>query len=80
MPITCSRCGGQQEALPRPPLPGPLGAEVQARVCPGCWQEWLRTQVMLINEHRLNLLDPAVRRVLAEQMRTFLKLGSAEPT
>jgi Fe-S cluster biosynthesis and repair protein YggX len=79
MPITCSLCGGQQEALPRSPLPGPLGVEVQARVCPECWQEWLRTQVMLINEHRLNLLDPAVRQALAVQMRTFLKLELAKP-
>jgi Fe-S cluster biosynthesis and repair protein YggX len=79
MAITCSRCGREQEALPRAPLPGPLGAEVQERVCSGCWQEWLRAQVTLINEHRLNLLDPAVRQALAKQMRTFLKLDPATP-
>jgi len=31
---------------------------------------------MLINEYRLNLIDPQARAALDGQMRTFLKLGS----
>ncbi|MFI5142446.1 MAG: oxidative damage protection protein [Thermoanaerobaculales bacterium] len=74
MPITCSRCGQQTEAMDPAPLPTALGQEVQQRVCRACWQEWLRTQVMLINEHRLNLVDVQARRMLEEQMRGFLNL------
>ncbi len=62
-----------------PPMPTPLGGELQRRVCPACWQEWLRTQVMLINEYRLNLVDPQARKALEGQMRTFLNLAPATP-
>ncbi len=79
MRITCSRCGQESEPLPRPPMPTALGGELQQRVCPACWQEWLRTQVMLINEYHLNLVDPEARRALEEQMRAFLNLAPAGP-
>ncbi len=74
MPITCSRCGKATEALPTAPMPSALGGEIQRKVCPACWAEWLRTQIMLINEYRLNLVDPEARKVLEGQMREFLNL------
>jgi Fe-S cluster biosynthesis and repair protein YggX len=77
MPITCCRCGVSAEPLPQPPLPTAVGSEVHARVCPSCWKEWLGVQVMLINEYRLNLIDPQARAALEGQMRTFLNLGAA---
>jgi Fe-S cluster biosynthesis and repair protein YggX len=76
MPITCSRCGAVTEPLPQPPLPTAAGKEVHARVCPACWKEWLGVQVMLINEYRLNLIDPQARTALERQMREFLNLGA----
>lgn len=77
MRITCSRCGQESEAMPTPPMPTPVGSEVQQRVCQTCWQEWLRTQVMLINEYRLNLVDPEARKALEGQLRAFLNLAPA---
>ena len=77
MSITCSRCGVTTDPLPQPPLPTALGREVQARACAACWKEWLGVQVMLINEYRLNLIDPQARASLEAQMRTFLNLGAA---
>ena len=77
MPITCSRCGGTSEPLPQPPLPTALGHEIQARSCPACWKEWLGVQVMLINEYRLNLIDPQARATLEAQLRAFLNLPAA---
>ena len=77
MPVTCSRCGRESEAMAQPPMPTALGTELQQRVCPECWREWLRTQVMLINEYRLNLVDPQARASLEGQMRAFLKLAPA---
>ena len=79
MSIQCSRCGSTAEPLPQPPIPTATGREVHARVCPACWKEWLGMQVMLINEYRLNLIDPQARAGLEAQMRTFLNLG-APPT
>ena len=78
MSITCSRCGQQSEGMAQPPMPTALGSELQQRVCPACWHEWLRTQVMLINEYRLNLVDPEARKALEGQMRAFLNLAPAK--
>lgn len=74
MTVTCSCCGLEAEALERAPMPTPLGRQVLATVCQGCFKRWQATQVMLINEHRLNLLDPEARRALEGQMRAFLHL------
>jgi Fe-S cluster biosynthesis and repair protein YggX len=79
MRITCSRCGQEAEPMAQPPMPTALGEELLQRVCPACWREWLRTQVMLINEYRLNLVDPEARKALEEQMRAFLNLAPAKP-
>ncbi len=80
MTITCARCGATCEGLAAPPLPTPVGREVQARTCPACWKAWLATQVMIINEYRLNLIDPEVRQRLEAEMRRFLGLGEAAVT
>ena len=74
MTITCTRCHNQADAMPEPPVPTAMGREVQAHVCQPCWQAWLRTQVILINEYRLNLVDPEARAQLENQMRSFLAL------
>jgi Fe-S cluster biosynthesis and repair protein YggX len=72
--VKCSRCGNEGPRLPRPPLPGRSGQEVQSSVCADCWAEWERAEVMVINELRLNFMDPEAQRVLDRQMREFLFL------
>ncbi len=79
MPITCSRCGSAADEMAQPPMPTALGTQIQRSVCPACWQEWLRTQVMLINEYRLNLVDPEARKALEGQMRAFLNVPADRP-
>lgn len=80
MTITCARCGTTTEALPSPPLPTPVGEEIHQHTCPSCWKAWLSTQVMIINEYRLNLVDPQVRRQLEAEMRRYLGLTEAPAT
>lgn len=72
--VTCSRCGREAEGLARPPMPGPMGAQIVAQVCVPCWNEWLGMQVKFINEYRLNPLDARHFDFLAGQAREFLKL------
>ncbi len=79
MAITCKRCGSVGEALAQPPIPSALGGQIQRSVCQACWREWLRAQVVLINEYRLNLMDPQARELLEGQMRSFLNLGAERP-
>lgn len=80
MAIQCARCGRTADPLSTPPVPGATGAEIQQRVCGECWQAWLAMQVILINEHRLALVDPRARTLLAAEMRVFLGLDRATAT
>jgi Fe-S cluster biosynthesis and repair protein YggX len=79
----CRRCGRTDApGLQRPPLPGAAGREIQTEVCADCWQEWTRHEVMVINELRLNFMDPASQETLSRHMREFLHLPptvAAEP-
>lgn len=72
--IVCTRCRREVEPMARPPVPGKVGREVQERVCAECWAEWQGTEVMVINELRLNFMDPGAQSVLDQQMRQFLAM------
>ena len=72
--FTCARCSRTTGRLDRAPVPGPTGAEIQARVCGACWSEWERMEVMVINELRLNFMDPRAAGILNEHMRQFLMI------
>ena len=55
----------------------PLGQEIARRVCPECWAEWQRTEVMVINELKLNFMEPSSQEILAAHMKQFLGLDAA---
>lgn len=78
--IACVRCARPEApALPRPPLPGPKGLEIRNKICADCWAEWTKMEVMVINELRLNFMDPGSQPILDEHMRKFLGLDDAPP-
>ena len=66
--VKCIKLGIEAEGLERPPIPGELGKKIWENVSKEAWQQWIRHQTMLINENRLNLMDPAARKYLTEQM------------
>jgi Fe-S cluster biosynthesis and repair protein YggX len=70
--ITCVRCGRTTAGFEKPPFPGEVGKRVVAEICPDCWQQWTRQQMMLINHYGLNLMDPQARTFLTRQMEAFL--------
>lgn len=78
--VHCARCGRPEApALPRPPLPGKLGLEIREKVCADCWTEWQNMEVMVINELRLNFMDPGSQETLNRHMREFLFPGESPP-
>ena len=77
-PIQCSRCGRQAAALQKAPMPGPFGEEILTKTCIDCWNEWQKAEVMVINELRLDFMDPKSLVVLERHCREFLMLGEAE--
>ena len=77
--VQCTRCGRPEApALARQPLPGPRGAEIRATICADCWNEWQKMEVMVINELRLNFMDPAAQETLTRHMRDFLFPGETK--
>ncbi len=72
--IQCGRCHKEASTIPSPPYPGALGRELQSQRCADCWSEWLQAEVMVINELKLNFMDPASQDILIGQMREFLGL------
>jgi len=69
--VQCVRLGREAEGLTRQPWPGELGKRVYDSVSREAWQEWLAHQTMLINEYRLNALDPNARNFLSAEMEKF---------
>ncbi|BBD81046.1 oxidative damage protection protein [Aerosticca soli] len=75
--VHCAKLGIDAEGLDYAPWPGELGRRIYAEISRQAWQQWLAQQTMLINEYRLNPLDPQARRFLAAEMEKFLFGGEA---
>lgn len=76
--VFCRKLQIEAEGLERPPYPGNLGQEIFEHVSSRAWQLWLGHQTMLINEYRLNLMDPQAREFLQKEMKKFLFEGGAD--
>jgi len=69
--VQCSKLHQEAEGLDRQPYPGDLGKRIFENISKQAWQDWLGQQTVLINEYRLNPMDPKARRFLEEQMEKF---------
>jgi Fe-S cluster biosynthesis and repair protein YggX len=70
--VFCVKLQKEAEGLPKPPYPGPMGEKIFQHISLGAWKMWQAHQTMLINEYRLNVLDPQARKFLEEEMDKFL--------
>ncbi|MDF2940197.1 MAG: hypothetical protein K0R66_839 [Gammaproteobacteria bacterium] len=78
--IYCKKLDKQAEGLDFPPYPGELGKKIHEHISKEAWGMWLNHQTMLINEYRLNMLDPQARDFLKKEMEKFLfGEGSEKP-
>ncbi len=76
--VHCVKLQREAEGLAFAPWPGELGRRIFEQVSKAAWQDWLAHQTMLINENRLNPLDPGARSFLAGQMEAYFFGGGAE--
>jgi len=78
MTITCARCGRDAEPPPRHRIgfPAPAKERVLQSICAECWKEWEEMEIKVINEYRLNFMDPDHRAVLQKACLEFLTLGA----
>jgi Fe-S cluster biosynthesis and repair protein YggX len=74
MSLACTRCGRNGEPPPahRIGFSGPEKEKVLAGICAACWKEWEATEVKVINEYRLNFMDPQHREMLKQATLDFL--------
>lgn len=75
--LQCVRCNLQKPPPPSVPWGGDLGTEIRSKICQDCWTEWEGAEVMVINELRLNFMDPKSQEILIKHMREYLMLGDA---
>lgn len=75
--VHCQRNGKTAEGLERPPFPGPEGQRIFESISRDAWQEWLKLQTMLINEHRLTPFEAEARKFLAMEREKFLFGGAS---
>jgi Fe-S cluster biosynthesis and repair protein YggX len=78
--VKCIKLGQEAEGLDFPPYPGELGKKIFENVSKEAWRGWLNHQTMLMNEYRLNPLDPQARKFIEGEMeKYFFGEGSAAP-
>jgi Fe-S cluster biosynthesis and repair protein YggX len=75
--ITCTRCGNSADPPPphRVPFAGPMKDRILGSICGGCWKEWEGVEVKVINEYRLNFLDPEHREMLRRACADYFGLA-----
>ena len=73
--VNCVKLGVATEGLDTPPFPGPKGQQIFEHVSKQAWQDWLKVQTMLINEHRLQSFDPQAKKLLEEERNKYLFAG-----
>ncbi|MBI3546462.1 MAG: oxidative damage protection protein [Gammaproteobacteria bacterium] len=78
--VKCVKLGREAEGLDYPTYPGELGKRIWENVSKEAWKLWLGQQTMLINENRLNPLDPKARKFVEGEMeKYFFGEGSQLP-
>jgi Fe-S cluster biosynthesis and repair protein YggX len=69
--VNCVKLGRVLPGLEKPPFPGELGQRIYDNVSMEAWRQWQSQLTIMINHYGLNLLDPATRQMLDEQMEEF---------
>ena len=78
--VKCDKLNKEALGLEYAPYPGDLGQRIYDHISQEAWQEWVGHQTMLINEYRLNPVDPKARKFLEKEMEKFLfGEGSEKP-
>ncbi|MEM1179842.1 MAG: Fe(2+)-trafficking protein [Acidobacteriota bacterium] len=78
--VDCTRCDKETPAAENVTYGGKVGEEIRKNVCQTCWQEWQGMEVMVINELRLNFMDPKALETLIQHMREYFRLAKSEGT
>jgi Fe-S cluster biosynthesis and repair protein YggX len=69
--VKCVKFGREMPGLDRVPWKGEIGQRVYENVSKEAWRMWVEHSKMLMNEYRLNPLDPNSLKIMEDQMQQF---------
>jgi Fe-S cluster biosynthesis and repair protein YggX len=73
--ILCTRCKLEKPAVTNTAFyTGEVGKALKEHACEDCWKDWIKMQIMIVNEYRLNLMDPKTDEFLNAQVMAFFNL------
>lgn len=73
--VFCQRLNKEAEGLDFQLYPGEIGERIFNNISKQAWADWQHKQTMLINEKRLNMMDPEARTLLERAMEAYLFEG-----
>lgn len=73
--VFCQKLQKDADGLDFQLYPGELGKRIFDGISKEAWAEWQKKQTMLINENKLNMMQPEARSFLEEQMVGYLFEG-----
>ena len=69
--VKCVKFSKEMPGLDEIPWSGELGKRVFENVSKEAWKLWVEHSKMVMNEYRLNPLDPQSHKIMEEQMEQF---------
>ena len=73
--VFCEYLQQEAEGLDFQLYPGDLGKRIFDSISKQAWSEWIKKQTMLVNEKKLNMMNPEHRKQLETEMVNFLFEG-----
>jgi Fe-S cluster biosynthesis and repair protein YggX len=77
--VKCVKLGKELPGLDRIPWKGEIGKRVYEHVSKDAWKMWVDHSKMLLNEFRLNPMDPNSQKIMEEQMEQFFFGDGSKP-
>jgi len=76
--VFCQKLNIEAPGLAFQTWPGELGKRIFDNISQQAWDQWVNHQTMLINEYRLNPMDPKAKELIVGELEKFLFGEGAE--
>jgi len=70
--VFCQKLNIEAPGLAFQTWPGDLGKRIFDNISQQAWDQWVNHQTMLINEYRLNPMDPKAKELIVGELEKFL--------
>ena len=77
--VNCIKLGREAPGMRWKPFNDEFGQKLFDNVSDEAWKSWLEHSKMIINEYRLDLMNPTAQKLLREQCEKFFYGEGAAP-